>query len=267
MKKIIKLTESDLTKIVKRVIEEQSFDPKKDYLSKGYIDVTDGFVKDTYALQIPDGTYKCDGAGYSFKILSNDGKDTGYVVIINSGIRGMITGPVKVSDNGVKVSLGQWNQYFNSLLYNEKLNQLKKVVKEQMDGIDEFEQILQDVGEPLSNEEIQELQPNCPISSEVPEHADELRKFEEEVKGMSISEIKNKIKELKAIQRSNKVQEQNYAGDVMGMKVVKGLAGLMILVLIIELFRRIFRGGTRTNKACRQRNRLVRRYGIRGATM
>jgi hypothetical protein len=131
MKKIIKLTESDLTKIVKRVIEEQSFDPKKDYLSKGYIDVTDGFVKDTYALQIPDGTYKCDGAVYSFKILSNDGKDTGYVVIINSGIRGMITGPVKVSDNGVKVSLGQWNQYFNSLLYNEKLNQLKKVIKEQ----------------------------------------------------------------------------------------------------------------------------------------
>jgi|688.fasta_scaffold470508_1 hypothetical protein len=131
MKKIIKLTESDLTKIVKRVIEEQSFDPKKDYLSKGYIDVTDGFVKDTYALQIPDGTYKCDGAGYSFKILSNDGKDTGYVVIMNSGIRGMITGPVTVSDNGVKVSLGKWNQFFNSLLYNEKLNQLKKVVKEQ----------------------------------------------------------------------------------------------------------------------------------------
>jgi hypothetical protein len=131
MKKIIKLTESDLTKIVKRVIEEQSFDPKKDYLSKGYIDVTDGFVKDTYALQIPDGTYKCDGAGYSFKILSNDGKDTGYVVIMNSGIRGMITGPVTVSDNGVKVSLGKWNQFFNSLLYNEKLNQLKKVIKEQ----------------------------------------------------------------------------------------------------------------------------------------
>jgi hypothetical protein len=131
MKKIIKLTESDLTKIVKRVIEEQSFDPKKDYLSKGYIDVTDGFVKDTYALQIPDGTYNCDGAGYSFKILSNDGKDTGYVVIMNSGIRGMITGPVTVSDNGVKVSLGKWNQFFNSLLYNEKLNQQKKVVKEQ----------------------------------------------------------------------------------------------------------------------------------------
>lgn len=138
---------------------------------------------------------------------------------------------------------------------------------EQMDGIEEFNQELQDVGEILSMEEIQELQPDCPISSEVPQYEDELKKFEEEVKKMTIPQIKNKIKELKSLERNNKVQEQNYAGDVMGMKVVKGIAGLFILVLIIELFRRIFRGGTRTNKACRQRNRLVRRFGLRGATM
>ena len=92
-------------------------------------------------------------------------------------------------------------------------------------------------------------------------------KFEEKVKTMSILEIKNMIKQLKSQQKVNQVQEQNYAGDVMGMKVAKGLAGLLILVLIIELFRRIFRGGTRTSKECRQRNRLVRRYGLRGATM
>ena len=65
------------------------------------------------------------------------------------------------------------------------------------------------------------------------------------------------------------IQEQFNAEtqELMGMKVAKGLAGLLILVLIIELFRRIFRGGTRTSKECRQRNRLVRRYGLRGATM
>ncbi len=108
-------------------LAEQEFDPKKEYLSKGYKDVTDGFMKDTYALQIPDGTYKCDGMGYSFKIVTNEGKDTGYVVVISSGIRGMITGPVTVSENGVKVSLGQWNKFFESLLYNEKLNQVKLV--------------------------------------------------------------------------------------------------------------------------------------------
>lgn len=144
---------------------------------------------------------------------------------------------------------------------------VKRVIAEQMDGMEEFNQELQDVGETLSAEEIQELQPECSISNEVPEHENELKKFEEEVKRMTIPQIKNKIKELKAQQKSNQVQEQNYAGDVMGMKVMRGIAGLMILVLIIELFRRIFRGGTRTNKACRQRNRLVRRYGIRGATM
>jgi hypothetical protein len=84
---------------------------------------------------------------------------------------------------------------------------------------------------------------------------------------MTIPQIKQKIKELKSQQKSNQVKEQNYGGNVMGAQVMKGIAGLMILVLIVELFRRIFGGGTRTNKACRQRNRLVRRYGLRGATM
>lgn len=161
------------------------------------------------------------------------------------------------------------NRSYSKIRHIQEANQKleKRLLSEQMDGMEEFNQILQDVGEPLSDEEIQELQPECPISSEVPEHEDELKKFEEEVKRMTIPQIKNKIKELKTQQKSNQVEEQNYAGDVMGMKVIRGLAGLMILVLIIELFRRIFRGGTRTNKACRQRNRLVRRYGIRGATM
>lgn len=133
MKKVVRLTESDLLRLVKRIVKEQEFDPKKEYLSKGYVDVTDGFMKDTYVLQIPDGQYKCDGSGYSFEIKTNDGKKTGYVVIINSGIRGMITGPATVSNKGINLSLGQWNDYFSSLLYNEKENQVKKPVKEQRD--------------------------------------------------------------------------------------------------------------------------------------
>ena len=133
--------------------------------------------------------------------------------------------------------------------------------------MEEFKQELQDVGEMLSDEEIQELQPDCPISSEVPENSDELKRFEEEVSRMTIPQIKSKIKELKAMQKSDKVQEQNYGGDVMGAQVGKGLIGLFILVCIIGLFRKLFRGGTRTRPECRQRNRLVRRYGLRGATM
>jgi hypothetical protein len=161
------------------------------------------------------------------------------------------------------------NRSYSKIRHIQESNQRleKRILSEQVDGMEEFKQELQDVGETLSDEEIQELQPECPISSEVPEHADELKKFEEEVSKMTISQIKNKIKELKSQQDDGQVQEQNYGGNVMGMNVMKGIGGLMILVLVIELFRRIFRGGTRTNKACRQRNRLVRRYGLRGATM
>ena len=117
------ITESERNQI--RGLYEQQTNHKQDYLSKGYIDVTDGFNKDTYVLQIPDGEYKCDGWGYSFKIVTNDGKDTGYVVVIENGIRGMITGRITVSENGIGVNFGQWGKSFQSLLYNEKLNQIK----------------------------------------------------------------------------------------------------------------------------------------------
>jgi hypothetical protein len=161
------------------------------------------------------------------------------------------------------------NRSYSKIRHIQEANQRleRRVLSEQVDGMEEFKQELQDVGEMLSDEEIQELQPDCPISSEVPENSDELKRFEEEVSRMTIPQIKSKIKELKAMQKSDKVQEQNYAGDVMGAQVGKGLIGLFILVCIIGLFRKLFRGGTRTRPECRQRNRLVRRYGLRGATM
>jgi hypothetical protein len=119
------ITESERNQI--RGLYEQQTNYKQDYLSKGYIDVTDGFKKKTNPLQSPDGTYKCDGMGYSFKIVSNDGKDTGYVVTMMLGVRGMITGPLTVSDNGTNVSVdfGDFNRVAESILYNEKLNQVK----------------------------------------------------------------------------------------------------------------------------------------------
>jgi len=114
-------------RLEKRLLGEQQVDRKQNYLSKGYIDVTDGFKKKTYSLQIPDGTYKCDGMGYSFKIVTNDGKDTGYVVTMMIGVRGMISGPLTVSNNGTDVSVdfGDFDRIAQSILYNEKLNQVK----------------------------------------------------------------------------------------------------------------------------------------------
>ena len=148
----------------------------------------------------------------------------------------------------------------------------KRILSEQVDGMEEFKQELQDVGETLSDEEIQELQPECPIVNEVPEHANVVSEFQQELKSMSIPEIKNKIKELKSIQKNSPIQEQgNYTvtssmdGLIKGLG--KGIIGVLILLCIIELLKKIFGGGTRVRPECRQRNRLVRRYGIRGATM
>ena len=139
MSKIRHIQESNL-RLEKRLLSEQELDRKQNYLSKGYVDVTDGFKKKTNPLQIPDGTYKCDGMGYSFKIVSNDGKDTGYVVTMMFGIRGMITGPITVSNNGTKVSVdfGDFDRIAQSILYNEKLNQVKSQSAPDTETIPDF---------------------------------------------------------------------------------------------------------------------------------
>ena len=170
------------------------------------------------------------------------------------------------------------NRSYSKIRHIQEANQRleRRILSEQVDGMEEFKQELQDVGETLSDEEIQELQPDCPIVNEVPEHADVVNKFQEQLKTMSIPEIKNKIKELKAQQKNSSLQEQPSAIGIdtgtlnkAGIGFAKGIVGLLILLCIIELFKKIFGGRerTRVRPECRQRNRLVRRYGLRGATM
>ena len=168
------------------------------------------------------------------------------------------------------------NRSYSKIRHIQEANQRleRRILSEQVDGMEEFKQELQDVGEVLSDEEIQELQPECPIVNEVPEHKDVISKFQEELKTMSIPEIKNKIKELKAQQKSNPLQEQGdytvtSSMDKAAIGAAKGIVGLLILLCIIELFKKIFGGRerTRVRPECRQRNRLVKRYGLRGATM
>ena len=87
MKKTVRLTESELIKLVKRVIEEQGVpsDPVIDeYIVKKYLDRGYKIVNE---LSLPDGEYDVSGSG-SVLHLSKDGKETGYCVISTSGIRG-----------------------------------------------------------------------------------------------------------------------------------------------------------------------------------
>lgn len=96
MKKIIRLTESDLKRLVEKVLEEQN--ENYDDLEKYYVEplLRNGF-KLVSKIDLPDGVYKKFNGGYYIDIYNQDKSNTGYRVVMKNGIRGMWKGePVKV---------------------------------------------------------------------------------------------------------------------------------------------------------------------------
>ena len=291
MKKIVRLTESELMNLIGKIVKEQeemeddenAFDEHMITLDHIANHFNSNTTEEELDFMIDEIEYEV-GSAMKENLLSDEELDelVNYAEFLidelvsefrlrqdlNSGLqegtKAKKPKAIKSRRSGIKTqkTIDQNNKVLRKLMVED--DQAMGMMQQ---DTEEFKQELQDVGEMLTDEEIQELQPGCSLASQVPEHSDELKKFEDEVSRMSIPQIKSKIKELKAMQKSNKVQEQNYAGDVMGAQVGKGLIGLFILVCIIGLFRKIFRGGTRTRPECRQRNRLVRRFGPAGLTM
>lgn len=125
MKKIIRLTESDLVRLVKKVIKEQENPSLSEFISKGYKDITSEFSTPTGRVLIPDGTYEANGGGGSFTIYQN-GKETGYVILDDGGIRTILAKPVVVKDNGGTVIIPSGTK-FGKLLFNQQIyNQFMK---------------------------------------------------------------------------------------------------------------------------------------------
>jgi hypothetical protein len=87
MTRIVRLTESDLTRLVRRVIREQDDNTK---FLEGHVSnvLKDGY-KQVNKISLPDGEYKKQGSGYQVNLYDRDGKTfTGYVIVTTSGIRG-----------------------------------------------------------------------------------------------------------------------------------------------------------------------------------
>lgn len=93
MSKIVRLTEADLTRIVRRVLNEQD-------IPEGYKDITQWYFSPQGVFYISDGEYLMEGSGYQGVIKSKDGKDTGYMITLKSGVRGMLPPKVVISQNG-----------------------------------------------------------------------------------------------------------------------------------------------------------------------
>lgn len=92
--KIVNLTETDLRRIVKRVLNEEN-DPYGEKLKKlGYVEVD--------KLDLPDGDYVANG-GSLFVIKDSEGKKTGYHGRLpNTVIRG-----ISFSDGNIVISDGE----------------------------------------------------------------------------------------------------------------------------------------------------------------
>ena len=96
MKKVIRLTESDLTRLVKRVIKEQK--DNSSYLDNNYvIELKQSGFKEVPKVELPDGTYMKGGGGYRIELYGSDKKHTGYVLVTRDGIRGIWQGqPIEI---------------------------------------------------------------------------------------------------------------------------------------------------------------------------
>ena len=91
MKKVIRLTESDLVRLVKKVINEQQKDYSfldthigDKYKQEGYVEVKE--------MKLPAGTYLRGGSGNAVVLFDSNKKNTGYILLMKRGIRGPYKG-------------------------------------------------------------------------------------------------------------------------------------------------------------------------------
>jgi hypothetical protein len=133
MSKIIRLTESDLTRLVRKIIKEQSDVDK--YIVNPIIE--DEGYKIVNELSLPDGVYDVGGSG-SVLYLSQNGKNTGYCIVATNGIRGQWNGTkVNVTNKTVQLpSIIDTGKVYR-ILYNQSLvgqtqEQTEKELKKMM---------------------------------------------------------------------------------------------------------------------------------------
>jgi len=126
--KVVNLTESDLQRIVKRVLTEGEKDCGANLTKEGYSDVTSEFKKPDGVIFLPDGEYEnIDTHRGDFAVvMGKDGNPTGYAVCVK-GVEGYRSNPVraiKISKNGggiTTVSGGISGLKITNIFLNDKL--------------------------------------------------------------------------------------------------------------------------------------------------
>jgi len=161
---------------------------------------------------------------------------------------------------------------------NEEVSRIKSIMglmNEEMNSqaFEEFQNALDSAGiERLDNEELSELQPDCPVEvpQEHPEVMEDLKNAVERITDRRT--LLSLLKEVMTLRRNAKkqapVQEQAapivLAGVTIPPVAITIALGFLALLIVISLAKSIFGGGGRRNNDCKRKNRLFKRFGLSG---
>jgi CHASE3 domain sensor protein len=125
--------------------------------------------------------------------------------------------------------------------------------------------VLASAGIQLTPEEMQEVNPDCPIEKPK-QHEKLINQIESNLKKMSVKNLVGVLKQLLQFKK-NRINEQAEAIIIAGVSVppmiLIAIVGVLIIIVIFMIARSIF-GSERGFRDCRRKNRLFRRFGVQG---
>ena len=130
-----------------------------------------------------------------------------------------------------------------------------------------FNSVLSYVGIQLTPEEMDEVQPDCPIEKPQ-QHENLINQIETNLSKMNVRNLVQVLKQLLQL-KNRRMNEQAEAIIIAGVSVpavaLIAVVGVLIVIVIFKIAKLIF-GGERGFKDCRRKNRLFRRFGVRGVS-
>jgi hypothetical protein len=119
MKKVVRLSENDLTRLVRKIISETVVaEQDNSRYDKKVAGLTQNGYRVTDKISLPDGEYDLSGMGYVC-YLNKDKKNTGYAYVTTGGIRGSwANSGAKVNVVGGKIPQVEYGEVYK-ILYNK----------------------------------------------------------------------------------------------------------------------------------------------------